>query len=80
MHREEIHSGRKKHKRFEVKVGRKCCISRGGQMGQVEQWRYTSWKSPKRDTVLVGMRPPEKAVRTAPGVRAALSFESREGE
>ena len=49
-------------------------------MGQVEQWRYTSWKSPKRDTVLVGMRPPEKAVRTAPSVRGALSFESREGE
>ena len=30
-------------------------------MDQVEQWRYTSSRSPKENTVLVGVRPPDEA-------------------
>ena len=45
--------------------------SRVVQMDQVEQWNYTNWRRPKKNTVLVGVRSPKEAGRTAPGVRAA---------
>ena len=51
-------------------------MAEGGQMGQIEQWRYTSWKS-ARKSVLVGVGSPEEAGREDPGVRATKSFESR---
>ena len=48
MQREKIRSGWKGNRRFEDEVEREYCISRVGQMGQIEQWRYTSWRSPRR--------------------------------
>ena len=48
VQKEKIQSGRKENKRFEARVRWECCISRGGQMGQVAQLRYTSWRSPGR--------------------------------
>ena len=33
---------------LKAKVGRECGISRGGQMGQIEQWRYARWRSLRR--------------------------------
>ena len=50
-------------------------------MDQVEQWRYTFWRRLKRHSVGRGgtsKRSRNAARRTPPGVRAALSFESRE--
>ena len=35
---------------FKARMGRERCISIGGQMDQVEQWRITSWRSAKRKT------------------------------
>ena len=36
--------GRSSIRGLKARVGQECCISRGGQ---VEQWRYTCWKSPR---------------------------------
>ena len=36
--------GRRGIRGFKARVGRECCISRGGQ---VEQWRYTGRRSPR---------------------------------
>ena len=33
---------------LKARVGREQSISRGGHVSQVSQWRYTSWRSPKR--------------------------------
>ena len=38
-----------KDRKFEGKGGvRVQDQQKGDQMGQIEQWRYTSWRSPKR--------------------------------
>ena len=76
VQREKIQSGWKKDKRSEGEF----CISRRGQMGQIEQWRYTSWRSPRRTSQTGICEISKKAGRAAPGVRAAKSSESRNGE
>ena len=38
--------GRRGIKDLKVRVGWECYISRGGE--QIEQWRCTSWRSPRR--------------------------------
>ena len=35
---------------LKAREGQECYNSRGGQVGQIEQWRNTSWRSPKRKT------------------------------
>ena len=41
---------------------------------------YQLEESEEEATVLIGVAAPKKAVRAAPGTRAAKSFESRKGE
>ena len=38
--------GEKGVRGLKARVGHKCCISRG--VGQIVQWRYTSWRSTRR--------------------------------
>ena len=33
---------------LKARVGRECCISIGGQVGEVLQLRYTSWRGPRK--------------------------------
>ena len=35
-------------KDLKARVGWSVALAEGGQMGQVELWRYSSWRSPKR--------------------------------
>ena len=44
VQREKIQSGRKKDKKFESE-GASAALADGGQ---IEQWRYTRWRSPTR--------------------------------
>ena len=46
MQREKIQSGRKKDKRFEGEGG--AGVLRLQRGGQIDQWMYTSWRSPRR--------------------------------
>ena len=47
---------------LKTRMGWECCIGRRRQMGQVEQWRHTTWGvSKKQDTMLVGVGFPEEA-------------------
>ena len=32
---------------LKARVGASAALAEGGQMGQIEQWRYTSWRSPR---------------------------------
>ena len=52
MQREEIRNGRKESRMFVDKGGTGALHwqRRARGIGQVEQWRYTSWKSLKRKT------------------------------
>ena len=46
---EKIQNRQKEDKRFEGKGGvRSAALAEGSQMGQIEHWRYTSWRSPRR--------------------------------
>ena len=46
---EKIQSGWKRDKRFESESGLQVLpLTEGSQMGQIEQWRYNSWRSPRR--------------------------------
>ena len=70
--------GGKRISGLKMTVGCKCCISRRGpdramKVHQLEE-------SEEKGTVLVGVESQKKAGRTAPGVRAAKSSESRKGE
>ena len=47
--RDKVQSGRKGYKKFEGEGGLKYCISR--RRGQIEQWRYTSRRSPRRKSL-----------------------------
>ena len=63
---------------LKAKVGRKCYISRGGQ---IEQWRYTSWRSPRRKSqCYLQKKAGMQRQGVAPGVRASKSPEFGEGE
>ena len=48
--------------------------------GQIEQWIYTSWKSPKRKSRCQLQKSSDVAGGAAVGVRAAKSSEFRERE
>ena len=52
---------------LKTRVGRECCISRGGG-GQIVQWRYTCQRSPRRESQCYGRG-------AAPKVRVAKNFE-----
>ena len=69
---------------LKMRVERECCISRGSQRGQIAEWRYTSWRNPKRKTRVgrcgIFKKTRDAARRVGPEMRAAQSFESRKGE
>ena len=46
VQREKIQSGRKKDKKFESEGG--GASDALAEEDQIEQWRYTSWRSPRR--------------------------------
>ena len=48
VHREEIRSERKEDKRFESEDGAGVMYKQKGKEAQIQQWRYTSWRSPRR--------------------------------
>ena len=45
VQRKKLQSGRRGIRGLNARMGWECCISRGGQ---VEKWRYTSWRSLRR--------------------------------
>ena len=63
---------------FKVRVEWECCISSGGQ---IKQWRYSSWRSPRRKSqywkVWDLQKKQGRSGGTAPGVITAKSSEFR---
>ena len=47
MQGEEIHSGQKRIRGLKARLGVSAALAKEGQ---IEQWRYTSWRSPRRKT------------------------------
>ena len=76
--------GGRKVRSLKARVGRECCISCGGQIVRVEQWRYTNWRAPKTKTRCSKLWNLKKKQRRSKensyGVRGAEIFESRKGE
>ena len=61
---------------LKARVGRECCFGReGGQIDQVEQWRYTCLENPRRSYKVGWLGTPRRSRyatrRTAPGMKAA---------
>ena len=50
VQRDNTQSGQKKDKRFKGEGGQKAALTEG-QMGQVAQWRYTTWTSLRSHSV-----------------------------
>ena len=40
--------GGKRIRDLKARMGAGDALAEEGQMGQIEQWRYTSWRSPRR--------------------------------
>ena len=66
---------------FKVRVGWEFCISKRGG-GQIEQWRYTSWRSPRRKSQYCPKKSRYQERGVASEVRAAQSskFEKESSE
>ena len=60
---------------LKARVGRKDCIGRGDQ---IEQWTYTSWRSPRMKSQWYLQKKQERIRGAAPGVRAVKTSEFRE--
>ena len=75
--REKIQNGWEGDKGFEGEGGVEVLH---WQMGsQIEQWRYTNWRSPRRKSQCY-QKEQGCSRRAAPGVRGAKSSEFREGK